>query len=220
MQYNSSNKYLIGLIKEGEHLQQDFKYEISDSKKIARTLSAFANTEGGRLLIGVKDNGNIKGVSTEEEFHMIKAASEMYTTPKVPFEVQSHEHKGLTVLEIKVAKGNKPPYHAPDQHGKMRAYIRVKDQNFVANTIQYLVWKNETKEESVRINYDRNERFLLNYLSEKPSLTLRQFIRYAGITRNKAISILTDMVRLKLVKIIYSDKETHFVAVSSQNEIY
>lgn len=45
------------LIEQGEHQQLDFKFEVSDSKKIARTLSAFANTDGGRLLIGVKDNG-------------------------------------------------------------------------------------------------------------------------------------------------------------------
>lgn len=35
------------LIAQGEHQQQDFKYEISDARKIARTLSAFANTDGG-----------------------------------------------------------------------------------------------------------------------------------------------------------------------------
>ena len=40
------------LISQGEHQQLDFKFEVSDSKKIARTLSAFANTDGGRLLIG------------------------------------------------------------------------------------------------------------------------------------------------------------------------
>jgi len=49
--------YIKNLIEEGEHQQLDFKYEISDSKKIARSLVAFANTDGGRLLVGVKDNG-------------------------------------------------------------------------------------------------------------------------------------------------------------------
>ena len=69
------------LIEQGEHQQLDFKFEVSDSKKIARTLSAFANTDGGRLLIGVKDNGNISGVRSEEEYYMIEAASKMYTRP-------------------------------------------------------------------------------------------------------------------------------------------
>ena len=36
------------LIAQGEHQQLDFKFEVSDSKKIARTLSAFAKTDGGR----------------------------------------------------------------------------------------------------------------------------------------------------------------------------
>ena len=57
------------LIEQGEHQQLDFKFEVSDSKKIARTLSAFANTDGGRLLIGVKDNGAISGVRSEEEYY-------------------------------------------------------------------------------------------------------------------------------------------------------
>ena len=73
------------LIEQGEHQQLDFKFEVSDSKKIARTLSAFANTDGGRLLIGVKDNGAISGVRSEEEYYMIEAASKMYTHPEVPY---------------------------------------------------------------------------------------------------------------------------------------
>ena len=54
---NPRKSYIEKLIKRGEHQTQDFKFEVSDSKKIARTLSAFSNTNGGRLLIGVKDNG-------------------------------------------------------------------------------------------------------------------------------------------------------------------
>ena len=81
------------LIEQGEHQQLDFKFEVSDSKKIARTLSAFANTDGGRLLIGVKDNGIISGVRSEEEYYMIEAASKMYTRPEVPFEATRWEVK-------------------------------------------------------------------------------------------------------------------------------
>ena len=57
--------YIQRLISEGEHVHQDFKFEISDARKIAKSISAFANTEGGRLLVGVKDNGKIAGVRSE-----------------------------------------------------------------------------------------------------------------------------------------------------------
>ena len=45
--------YIFELIEEGEHEQQDFKFAISDSRKIARSIAAFANNRGGRLLVGV-----------------------------------------------------------------------------------------------------------------------------------------------------------------------
>ena len=67
--------YIHSLIAEGEHQQQDFKFEISDARKIAKSLSAFANTEGGRLLIGVKDNGKIAGIRSDEEKYMMEAAA-------------------------------------------------------------------------------------------------------------------------------------------------
>jgi predicted HTH transcriptional regulator len=78
--------YLQSLILEGEHQQQDFKFGITDSRKIARTLVAFANTNGGRLLIGVKDNGVIAGVRTDEEYYMIESAAHLFSKPEIHFE--------------------------------------------------------------------------------------------------------------------------------------
>ena len=55
-------QYLQSFIRKGEHQQQDFKYRVSDALKLAKSVSAFANTDGGRLLIGVRDDGNMSGV--------------------------------------------------------------------------------------------------------------------------------------------------------------
>ena len=88
MRPNSDKVYLQQLIAEGEHQQQDFKFEISDARKIARSLSAFSNTDGGRLLIGVKDNGRIAGVRSEEEIYMIEAAAKLYCRPNVEISVR------------------------------------------------------------------------------------------------------------------------------------
>ena len=89
---------------------------MSDSKKIARTLSAFANTDGGRLLIGVKDNGAISGVRSEEEYYMIEAASKMYTHPEVPFTAKRWDVNGKTVLEV---------YIAPSMRNRIRHRIKT-----------------------------------------------------------------------------------------------
>ncbi|MGK0279597.1 MAG: putative HTH transcriptional regulator, partial [Litorivivens sp.] len=76
------------LITEGEHQQQDFKMRVEDAKKIAKTLVAFANTDGGRLLIGVKDNGSICGVRVDEELHVMEGAAQMECDPPITIQHQ------------------------------------------------------------------------------------------------------------------------------------
>ena len=63
------------LIFEGEGVTLDFKKTITSCEKIAKTMVSFANNKGGRLLIGVADNGSITGVRSEdEERYMINRA--------------------------------------------------------------------------------------------------------------------------------------------------
>ena len=82
------DSYLKKLIANGENQQLDFKYCISDSRKIARTLSAFANTDGGRILIGVRDNGSIAGIKSDEEYYMVDTAVQLYCRPEIDFTIK------------------------------------------------------------------------------------------------------------------------------------
>lgn len=94
MKQTTDANYIQQLITEGEHVHQDFKFAISDARKIAKSLSAFANTGGGRLLIGVKDNGKIAGIRSEEELYMIEAAATMYCKPALQLENQLYRVEG------------------------------------------------------------------------------------------------------------------------------
>ena len=127
------NNYIHNLIEQGEHVRQDFKFEISDARKIAKTLSAFSNTEGGRLLVGVKDNGKIAGVRSEEEIYMIEAAAKLYCQPAVTCQMTTHCIEGRTVLEVFVPPGDQRPYYAIDENNSRRAYLRIHDENILAN---------------------------------------------------------------------------------------
>ena len=129
---HKGHHYIYDLICQGEHQQQDFKFEISDARKIAKSLSAFSNTEGGRLLVGVKDNGKIAGVRSEEEIYMIEAAARLYSKPVIDCEMHTHEIEGRTVLEVIIPKGEQGPYYAKDEDNHYRAYIRIKDENILA----------------------------------------------------------------------------------------
>ena len=121
MKLLTDTDYIHALIAEGEHQQQDFKFEISDARKIAKTLSAFANTNGGRLLIGVKDNGKIAGVRSEEEKYMIEAAAQLYCVPEVEYSLQTYIVEGRQVLVATIEetpRNRKAPSLSPHQGRK------------------------------------------------------------------------------------------------------
>ena len=90
--------YLQRLISEGEHQQQDFKYRITDARKLAKSVSAFANTDGGRLLIGVRDDGNMSGVRSEEEIYMMHQAALRYCRPEASIKFDTYHVEGHTVV--------------------------------------------------------------------------------------------------------------------------
>ena len=79
--------YLRKLIDGGENQQLDFKYCVSDSRKIAKTLSAFSNSDGGRLLIGVRDNGSIAGIQSDEEIYMVDTAAHVFCRPEINYSI-------------------------------------------------------------------------------------------------------------------------------------
>jgi predicted HTH transcriptional regulator len=202
--------HITKLIAEGEHQQLDFKFEIADAHKIARTLVAFANTIGGRLLIGVKDNGALAGIRSEEEYYMVEAAATMYCRPPVQFTVKEWNLNKKTILEVVILRSDSRPHFAQQKEGNWVAYHRVGDQNFVVNRILARVWKLEHMPKGVFLKFTDPERFLLEYLETNDSITLSKFIRLAGISRNKAESILVRFILLKMLRMNFTENLTFF----------
>lgn len=157
--------YIHARIAEGEHQQQDFKFEISDARKIAKSLSAFSNTDGGRLLVGVKDNGKIAGVRSEEEIYMIEAAAKLYCKPQIDCEMHVHTVEGRTVLEVIVPPGEQKPYCAKDHDNRWWAYIRVRDENILATPyISKYGNKPEPRKEYSYITRKQNKCYWITFL--------------------------------------------------------
>jgi len=194
------NSYITKLIQQGEHQTQDFKYCISDSRKIARSLVAFANTDGGRLLVGVKDNGRIAGVRSEEEYYMVESAAKMYSNPKIEFTTRQHFVDGKTVLEVIVEPSSEKPYFALDDEGKWWAYFRKDDENRLANKIMIEVWKLQKSPDGILINYSDDEKILLDYLATNEKISVSKFSRIAHLTYKKAEEIIINFRTLNILK--------------------
>jgi predicted HTH transcriptional regulator len=198
------------LIAEGEHEQQDFKFEISDARKIAKTLSAFANTRGGRLLIGVKDNGKIAGVHSDEEQFMIEAAAEMYCRPNVDYTMQTYQAEGRNVLVAYINESPKKPVYAKDETNRYLAYLRIKDENILASPIHLRIWQQNKKNEGELIAYTEREQLLLNLLKENNSLSLNRYCKLAHLSRRVAENLLAKLVRFGVVEAVFEEHKFHF----------
>ncbi|HXK75527.1 MAG TPA: ATP-binding protein [Bacteroidaceae bacterium] len=196
-------QYLHTLIAEGEHQQQDFKFIISDARKIARSLSAFANTDGGRLLIGVKDNRNIAGIRNEEEIYMIEAAATHYCTPKIEFEARPHSIEGRQVLEIIVPPSKDRPVYAIDEEKKAWAYVRVHDENILASPVHLRAWKGKTRAIGELITLSSTEQLLMTKLQTHEPVNLNKFYKEAQISRHTALKLFAQFVQLGIMKPYY-----------------
>jgi len=204
------SNYLLKLIQQGEHQQQDFKYCISDSKKIARSLVAFANTDGGRLLIGVKDNGNIAGVRSDEEYYMVEAAARLYSRPMIEFTTRQHFVDGKTVLEVKIEPSAEKPHYAVDEKGKWWAYFRKDDENRLANKVMLEVWKNQRSKDGILINYSEAEKQLLDYLENNEKISVSRYARIAHIPYKKAEQIIINFRVLDILKDCIDEKNIEY----------
>lgn len=206
------NKHLVELIREGEHLHQDFKFEINDSRKISRSLSAFANTSGGRLLIGVKDNGTIIGIRTDEEFYMVESAAQIYSRPEIPFQTKIWKQEGKTVLEITVPESKNKPHFVRNADGTEEAFIRIKDENILAPDVLIRVWQKQNHPKGTLVRYSQDEEILLRFLDRHDSITQTQFERLAKISKRAAAETLANLIVFDLLDYEYTNLQFRFRA--------
>lgn len=204
------NKSIIKLIEEGEHQQQDFKYCISDSRKIARTLVAFANTDGGRLLVGVKDNGRIVGVRSDEEYYMVDSAAKMYSKPAIEFTTRQHFVEGKTVLEVIIDPSDEKPHYALDDEGKWWAYFRKDDENRLANKVMIEVWKRKKSADGILISFSEDEKCLLDYLENNKRISVGKYSRIAHLSYKKAEQVIINFRSLDILKDSFGDNRIEY----------
>lgn len=201
---------LRNLILKGENETVDFKQTISGIQKIAKTLVAFANTKGGKVLVGVKDNGKVVGVRSEEERYMLQGAADNFCKPPVKLVFSEEMVEGRPVLVAEIPESDLKPHFAKGEDGKWWAYIRVKDQCLLASKVMLDVMKSDTRGEESKITFGKAEKRLLEYLETNNRITAKEFCKIANISRWRANKILVNMVRMKVIKVLSHEKTDYY----------
>lgn len=191
------------LVNEGEHDQLEFKRKARHPDKIARELVAFANSSGGRLLIGVEDNGHIYGSKTpEEDGFVLQRYIAEHIFPALPY---TCEYVPVTarrkVLLFQVEASEQRPHHLKDAEGRKQVFIRIRDMSVRASYEMKQVLRLQNRKKGVSIRYGETERQLFRHLEELPHITLDDTRKLLQLSRRNASNLLVRMVRAGLLRI-------------------
>ena len=201
-------RYLLSLISEGEHQQQDFKYKVTDARKLARSVSAFANTDGGRLLIGVRDDGHLSGARSEEEIYLMHQAVYKFCTPEASIKFETYHAEGRTIVVTTVPPSTRKPVCAIDEEGRRRAYIRIADENIVASPVHLAIWREQQAHCGAMMTYTDDVRKLMDVIDEQQPLG--KIVRRSGLPRRQVTTLLARLIRFGVSRWQYVDGQFLF----------
>ena len=201
------------LIEAGEGLKLDFKQLIQNPRKIAKSMVSFANTEGGVLLIGVRDNGSIAGIKSEEEVHMLELAASFHCKPEVTYRIQEISIEGKTILNVNIPKGKDKPYYARGEDDKWWVYVRVNDKCILASktTVDFM----RSQDKATQLSLGKLEQGILSFIAENEKTTLPEICKQFNLGKRRSSRILVDLMKLQAIRSHTTEKAEFYTSAFS-----
>lgn len=204
-------------LKRGEGEQVEFKQTLNNEFKIAKTICSLANTSGGILLIGVKDDKTIAGVDPEEEKYFLLKAAEFRCRPPVPLKIEelsiNDEHnssEGKVVLKVIIEKSSSKPHYAENKKGNWIPYLRQLDKTLIAGDQAVKIMK-KNEDDDVSSEYTKNEKRLISYLQKNERITLKKYSDLVNISQRRARRELNDALYKGVVRVLQHEKIDYYV---------
>lgn len=200
------------LVKQGEGKRLEFKLKSNHPERIVRELVAFANSDGGKLLIGVDDDRTIKGLkyAEEDEYLLIKAI-EKYISPALDCAISYvpiGDERSVLVFAVE-SSPNRPHYVVQTVENSTqplrKAYVRVADKSVQASWEMREILRRGRNNRDVRFQYGDKEQKLVQYLGENKNITVEGFAKIASIPKKIASKTLVLLV-LANVLVIQPDE--------------
>lgn len=132
---------------ESEKLELKVQY----TNEIKKEIVAFLNTDGGTLIIGVDDNGNVIGIDNAKE--IIERISIMIheaikPDPSLICSAGEYEEEGKTIIKVAIGRGVKKPYYIYEKGLKPSGvYLRINNTSQQASeyAIKQMIIESEDK---------------------------------------------------------------------------
>lgn len=205
---------LTQLVSLGEGANLEFKRKVPRPERIAKELIAFANTRGGRLLLGVDDDGTIVGLrDAEEEEFALRRAMNGHAAPLVDFSVERvpvAKRRDVVVVHVP-ASSRRPHFLRFNGNGTGRsAYVRVSDKSVEASREALRLMSEEKGGSSVTFEFGDKELMLMRYLDDYGKITVKQFARIANISKGHASKTLVLLTRANVLRLHADHRHDYF----------
>jgi len=115
----------LKLIAEGENLHKEFKETLPDNESLAKSLVSFANTDGGRLILGVSDCGTINGIDAPDRaLNRIDDIAYNRCNPPVTIVQETLTVNSKQIILVNIPRGSLRPYATQGGHYYVRSSSR------------------------------------------------------------------------------------------------
>lgn len=212
-------KQLLDLINEGESSKLEFKRKIASPKKIAKEFSAFANTKGGHLIVGVDDDGTIYGIPSEKAaIDEIEKACTFFIDPPIKPTIDIFNIFDKDVAVVHIEESDNKPHRLPFYDSNTdkeyyRAYIRIGEKSIIASKEMTRLMHSQTNGKPLKLSIGDNEKRLFNYLEKQEKATVKDFSKLVNISERRASRLLIRLVRAGVLQIHQDMRRDYFTLV-------
>jgi predicted HTH transcriptional regulator len=212
----------------GEGISLEFKRKVPRDERIAKELIALANTHGGRILLGVDDDGTITGVddAAEEEF-VLRRAMDTHCEPRIQYSTERIPVADRRdVLLVTVPESTTKPHHlvpaqsngspavddgaAQEAGGDGTAYVRVEEMSVEASPESVRMMEEEGEQQGVTFEFGETESLLMRYLDDYGRITVAEFAKLADIPMEQASRTLVSLAKANLLRLHSDRKDDYF----------
>lgn len=127
---------IIALIGETTEYDKKQAVEAKKPKSWCKSISAFANGRGGKLIFGIADDNTIIGLeNAEKDAETISEQIKVHLNPIPEFTLRFQKVEGKTLMIVEVYAGEQTPYYYSGD-GMLTAFIRIGNQSVQATPQQ------------------------------------------------------------------------------------
>jgi hypothetical protein len=114
---NTPESYIADLIAKGESRTVEFKSNLRPPEEFLKTVVSFANTDGGTIIVGVSDQGDIRGFFENENDSnkTVRGSIANLCEPVIEPKIEWINMRSVPLMIVRVPEGTDKPYILRDR---------------------------------------------------------------------------------------------------------